>query len=74
MTSDDDVHAAATMLRELANAGLLDRTFQIKVGTVEVNLGPADMDTAMAAMPEADPRKKIMMHLLGRGRELGNVG
>ena len=73
-TSNDNVDKAAKMIRTLAEAGILDRCFQIKVGDVEVNLGPADMDTAVAAIPEGDPRRRIIMQLLGPGRSPGVVG
>lgn len=72
--SFDDVDSAAQMIKHLAQAGVLDRTFQIKVGCVEVNLGPADVPNAIASMPDEDPKKRILMHLLGRGRTLGEVG
>lgn len=69
-----DVDAAGNMIRRLADAGILDRTFQIKVGCVEVNLGPADMPSSIASMSDEDPKKRILLSLLGRGRTLGEVG
>lgn len=74
MKRNDDVDAAGRMIRSLAEAGILDRVYQIRVGNVEVSLGPVDVPNSIAAMPDDNPQKRILLQLLGRGRNLGDVG
>lgn len=63
----DDVTAVATLLKALAASGVIDRTNSVRVGNVEVHLGPADLPAAIAAMDPSDPKAKIarMVHSLG---------
>lgn len=74
MKRHDDVDAASRMIRTLAEAGILDRVYQIRIGNVEVSLGPVDVPNSIASLSDDNPQKRILLQLLGRGRNLGEVG
>jgi hypothetical protein len=62
-----EVDAVASLLRKLAESGVIDRAHFIRVGNVEVHLGPADLPADIAKGDPWDPNTRIkrMVHQLG---------
>lgn len=62
-----DVDAVGALLRKLAEHGVIDRTHFVRVGHVEVHLGPAELPADIAKGDPLDPATRIkrMVYQLG---------
>lgn len=63
----DDVTEVAKLLKTLAEHGVIDRAHMIRVGNVEVHLGPAELPADIAKGDPLDPATRIkrMVYQLG---------
>lgn len=64
---DPDVTALVATLRSLAAEGVIDRAHMVRVGGIEVHLGPADLPAELAKGDPDDPKVRIrrMVYQLG---------
>jgi hypothetical protein len=63
----DEVDAVTALLKSLAAAGVIDRAHSVRVGNVEVHLGPAELPAEIAKGDPLDPRTRLkrMVYQLG---------